>query len=85
MLRGDAEFPEQGGRRGTVAVVVQADDAAVQADVAVPGHGGAGFHGHAGADAGGDHALAVIFVLGVEQLHAGHGYHAQEEGLTLSR
>ena len=77
---GEAEGFEQGGSGGGSAVVVDAEGFAVQADVPVPGHRAAGFHGNAGADFGGQDGFFVFGALLLKQLHAGHrddaGIHA---------
>ena len=61
--------------------MIQADHRAVQTREAIPRHGSAGFHGHAGTDGVGHDGFAVFIILLEERFHAGHGDDARGDAV----
>src|SRR5262245_20924617 len=79
---GDVEMFEAGGAGGASAVGVHADEAAGLADVVVPALADGGFAGDAGRDFWREDAIAIGFVLLLEELPAGHADNAAGDALA---
>src|SRR6202790_5772548 len=81
MLRSKPVRLEQALGRRRCAEVIDADDLALQADVAPPLRAHPGLDRHAPGDRRRQHALLVRIVLGVEGVGARHGYQSNLSAL----
>src|SRR6185312_11140146 len=75
MFRGEAKLAHHHGPRRGSTETIYADDRAVRADIALPSEWGGSLDAHSRADVRRKDGIAILLLLGVEQLPAGHRDH----------